>query len=57
MTDLLEQVMSRQWFYRSGCPMAAHVPTYHGDELDLIHQTRWRMLEHVLEQTYPERFC
>jgi hypothetical protein len=56
MTDLLEQVMNREWFYRFQLPDGRTVPTYHGDDIDLIHDTRWRMLEHALDQAFPGGF-
>ncbi len=56
MSDLLEQVRERQWFYTFELPDGSVTPTYHDGELDAIHHTRWRMLEHTLEGVYPEGF-
>jgi SAM-dependent methyltransferase len=56
MSELLDQVKSRDWFYAYELPDGSKAPTYHDGELDAIHQTRWRMLEHDLEATFPEGF-
>jgi len=56
MSDLLDQMRSREWFYRFVLPDGTATPTYHGGKLDAIHDTRWRMLEHRLEAEFPEGF-
>ncbi len=53
MTDLLEQVRAREWFYTFELPDGSRTTTYHGGELDAIHDTRWKLLEHTLEGVYP----
>lgn len=56
MTDLLEQVNQREWFYTFELPDGSTTRTYHDGELDSIHDTRWRMLEHTLEGVFPGGF-
>lgn len=56
MADLLEQVRDREWFYSFELPDGSLTPTYHGGELDAIHDTRWRMLEHTLDTTFPDGY-
>lgn len=57
MSDLLDQAKSREWFYAFDLPDGTRAPSYHGGELDLIHETRWRMLEHCLDQAWPEGYA
>lgn len=57
MSDLRKQVLEREWFYRYRLPDGTDVPTYHDDDVDLIHQTRWRMLLHRLEGEFPDGFA
>lgn len=45
--------MARKWFYPYELPDGTVVPSDHGGELDAIHDTRWRMLEHALEGEFP----
>lgn len=52
MSDLLEQVRAREWFYDFELPDGTHTTTYHGGSLDAIHQTRWGMLEHCLGREF-----
>lgn len=56
MADLLERMRSREWFYRFELPDGTTTPTYSDGELDAIHDTRWRMLEHCLEAEFPDGF-
>jgi tRNA (mo5U34)-methyltransferase len=56
MSDQLEQLRSREWFYRFELPDGTTTPTYHDGELNAIHDTRWRMLEHRLEAEFPGGF-
>jgi len=56
MSDLLELMRSREWFYRFELPDGTTTPTYRDGELDAIHDTRWRMLEHRLEAEFPDGF-
>ncbi len=53
MTDLLERVHSREWFYRFELPDGTATATYHGGGLDQIHETRWNMLESILDAEFP----
>jgi ubiquinone/menaquinone biosynthesis C-methylase UbiE len=45
MSDPIEQILSREWFYRFELPDGRSTPTYHGGELDSIHDTRWQMVD------------
>ena len=50
MSDMLAEVMSREWFYRFDLPGGRATTTWHGGELDAIHDTRWNMLnDHLTE--------
>jgi len=51
---LLDQVRAREWFYDFELPDGSHTTTYHGGELDAIHDTRWRMLQHCLDGEFPD---
>ena len=48
MSDQIQQVLSREWFYRFELPDGNVTSTYHKGELDSIHDTRWQMLEGYL---------
>jgi tRNA (mo5U34)-methyltransferase len=56
MSDLLEQVRRREWFYDFELPDGSRTATYHEGTLNAIHDTRWRMLEHSLEGAFPQGF-
>lgn len=56
MSELLEKVRAREWFYTFDLPDGSQTVTYHGGELDAIHDTRWRLLEHSLEGVYPDGY-
>ena len=53
MPSLLDQVHAREWFYRFELPDGSYTATYHDGNLDAIHETRWRMLEHCLDAEFP----
>ncbi len=57
MSELLEQVRGREWFYTFELPDGTRTTTYHQGELDAIHDTRWRMLQHTLDRAYPGGFA
>jgi len=50
MSNLIEQARSREWFYTYELPDGSTTPTYHGSDIQSIHDTRWRMLQDCLEQ-------
>jgi len=53
---LIEQAHAREWFYSYELPDGSSTPTYHGDEIQSIHDTRWKMMETCLEETIgPDR--
>ena len=50
MSSLIEQAHAREWFYAYQLPDGSVTPTYHGIDIQAIHDTRWRMLRDCLEQ-------
>ena len=54
MSDLLQQVKARQWFYNYELPDGSSTETYHGDQLSAIHETRWQLLQRTPEQAFPQ---
>ena len=50
MSTLIEQARAREWFYAYELPDGSITPTYHGIDIQAIHDTRWRMIERSLEQ-------
>lgn len=50
MSSLIEQAHARQWFYSYGLPDGSTTPTYAGDDIQAIHNTRWQMLERCLDE-------
>ena len=50
MSSLIEQAHARQWFYSYDLPDGSTTPTYHGSEIQAIHDTRWQMLERCLDE-------
>ena len=56
MSDLLQQVKSREWFYTFDLPDGSTTETYHGGELSAIHETRWNLLQHTIDLAFPDGF-
>jgi hypothetical protein len=52
MPDIFEQIHDREWFYAYELPDGSRTRTYHGGELDAIHETRWEMLRHRVEAQF-----
>ena len=50
MSTLIEQAHSREWFYSFDLPDGSTAPTYHGAEIQAIHDTRWQMLQSCLDE-------
>lgn len=50
MSALIEQARSKEWFYAYELPDGSTTPTYHGVDIQAIHDTRWRMLQACLDQ-------
>jgi tRNA (mo5U34)-methyltransferase len=50
MSTLIEQAHARQWFYSYDLPDGSSTSTYHDDEIHVIHNTRWQMLESYLKR-------
>jgi len=50
MSTLIEQAHSRDWFYSYDLPDGSTTPTYHGDDIKAIHNTRWQMLQSCLDE-------
>lgn len=51
MSTLIEQVHSREWFYSYDLPDGSTTQSYHNADIQVIHDTRWRMLETCLDET------
>ena len=47
---LIQEARSREWFYAYDLPDGSTTPTYHGIDIQSIHDTRWRMLRDCLDQ-------
>jgi len=56
MSDLLDQINAREWFYSYPLPGGGVTKTYHGGTLDAIHDTRWAMLEETLRNRFGDDF-
>ena len=54
MSTLIEQVHAREWFYSYELPDGSVAPTTHGSEIQLIHDTRWAMLDRCLDERIGE---
>ena len=54
MPTLIEQAHSRQWFYSYQLPDGSTTPTYHGIDIQSIHDTRWSMLNTCLAERLGE---
>ena len=54
MPTLIEQAHSRQWFYSYQLPDGSTTPTYHGIDIQSIHDTRWSMLNACLADRLGE---
>jgi hypothetical protein len=52
MSDILDQIHEREWFYSFELPDGSRTRTYHGGELDAIHATRWEMLQQCVEEHF-----
>jgi len=53
---LIDRARSREWFYAYDLPDGSTTPTYHGIDIQAIHETRWRMLGDCLDARLgPER--
>jgi tRNA (mo5U34)-methyltransferase len=50
MSTLIEQARAREWFYAYELPDGSVTPTYHGIDIQAIHDTRWRMVEDCLDR-------
>ena len=53
MSELLEQIQAREWFYTFELPDGNRTRTYHHGELDAIHETRWEMVQQGLTSAFP----
>lgn len=50
MSSLIDQALAREWFYSYRLPDGRTTTTYHGIDIQAIHDTRWRMAAGFLEQ-------
>lgn len=49
MSTQIDKAMAREWFYAYQLPDGSVTPTYHGIDIQAIHDTRWRMIERCLD--------
>jgi hypothetical protein len=54
MSQVLEKIRSREWFYTFELPDGGTTQTYHGGTLDSIHETRWNMLRGYIDSRFDE---
>ena len=52
MDNAFDRVLNRQWFYSYELPDGRRTSTYHDGKLDSIHDTRWTMLNGVLDDRF-----
>ena len=50
MSSLIDQALAREWFYSYRLPDGRTTPTYHGIDIQGIHDTRWQMARACLKQ-------
>jgi len=50
MSTLIAQAHAREWFYSYPLPDGSTTPTYHGDDIKAIHDTRWKMVDACLDE-------
>lgn len=56
MSDAIERVLSKQWFYSYELPDGRRTATYHDDSLNAIHDTRREMLVGALRERFNGNF-
>lgn len=57
MSEVLDQIHSREWFYTFELPDGQTTRSYHDGTLDAIHETRWAMLSNQLEAHYGGNYA
>ncbi len=50
MSTLIEQAHAKEWFYSYELPDGTTTPTYHGTDIQAIHDTRWQMLQSCMDE-------
>ncbi len=50
MSNLIEQARAKEWFYSFELPDGSTTPTYHGIDIQAIHDTRWQMVQSCLNE-------
>jgi tRNA (mo5U34)-methyltransferase len=50
MSTLIEQAHAKEWFYSYELPDGSTTPTYHGTDIQAIHDTRWQMIQSCLDE-------
>ena len=50
MSSLIDRALAREWFYSYELPDGRRTPTYHGVDIQAIHDTRWAMARDCLER-------
>lgn len=54
MKDAIEQVRARKWFYPYRLPDGSTVSSYHSNNVQNIHETRWSMLKDCMDRLLAE---
>jgi SAM-dependent methyltransferase len=57
MSSLIDQALAREWFYSYRLPDGRTTPTYHGVDIQAIHDTRWQMARACLEQRLGDDYA
>ena len=57
MSSLIDQALAREWFYAYELPDGRRTPTYHGVDIQAIHDTRWRMARACLGQRLGDDYA
>jgi hypothetical protein len=57
MSTLIDQALAREWFYAYDLPDGRRTPTYHGVDIQAIHDTRWRMARGCLGQRLGDNYA
>jgi tRNA (mo5U34)-methyltransferase len=57
MSSLIDQALAREWFYSYELPDGRSTPTYHGVDIQAIHDTRWQMARDCLAQRLGDDYA
>jgi len=57
MSSLIDQALAREWFYDYELPDGRRTPTYHGVDIQAIHDTRWSMARACVRQRLGDDYA